>query len=78
MKNEIEHTQHFKDHNDAERTRKRIGEIHSNQEPHEPKTPHEELMFVVESTNDIVSEILAFIEWKFPVTYHEFKEKTRR
>jgi len=24
----------------------------------EPKTPHEEVMFVVESTNDIVSEIL--------------------
>lgn len=24
----------------------------------EPKTPHEEVMFVVESTNDIVSKIL--------------------
>lgn len=30
----------------------------------EPKTPHEEVMFVVESTNDIVSKILEKLEGK--------------
>jgi len=30
--------------------------------PDEPKTPHEEVMFVVESTNDIVSKILEKLE----------------
>lgn len=28
-----------------------------NEFPEEPKTPHEEVMFVVESTNDIVSKL---------------------
>ena len=30
--------------------------------PDEPKTPHEEVMFCIESTNDIVSKILEILE----------------
>jgi len=45
LKNEIEHTKHFNDHNDTP----------------QPKTPHQEIMFCIESTNDIVSNIFEIL-----------------
>lgn len=61
-KNEMEHTKHFIDHNDTP----------------QPQTPHQEIMFCIESTNDIVSELVQLIEYIFPKSYKDFKAGKKR
>jgi len=44
-----------------------------NLEEKRPKTPHEEIMFCIESTNDIVSELAEFYKWLWQQHWKDFK-----
>lgn len=43
-----------------------------------PKTPLEEILFVVESTNDIVSELAQLIKFIFPKSYKDYRDGKKR
>jgi len=44
----------------------------------EPKTKHEEIMLCIESTNEIVSEIVSLIKFIFPKSYKDFRDGKKR
>jgi len=43
-----------------------------------PKTPHEEIMFCIESTNDIVSDILELLKRLYAHDYKMMKKGFKR
>jgi len=43
----------------------------------QPRTKHEEIMLCIESTNDIVSEIISFLKYMYPRSYKNFRDGSK-